>query len=148
MTIEYVSYFKQENFTIKDVIDAGQLMEGFSKLLQKKKNTPRQEKPELDACAYDRMLGGCLVLSILLVNTISELVDFEVWDEGVFCYEYLGYCGKDPCELPAWIYPKLDWYQISEDHSMPDDASLKVLITEWMQFCGLPFKKVDSHGED
>ena len=138
--MNYVSAFNQKNFVILDCIDTGQLMEGFSRLMQESKNSPERAE-KLNGSCYDRLMGGCLRLSILLVNEIRARMDFDEYDGGVFCYEYLDYCGKDPYELPAWIFPRLNWYRISEEAEVPDADSVAALVIEWMQFCKLPFKK-------
>lgn len=137
--MSYVSAFNQKNFVILDCIDTGQLMEGFSRLIQESKNAPERAE-ELKGSCYDRLMGGCLRLSILLVNEIHSRMDFSEYD-GVFCYEYLDYSGLDHRELPAWIFPRLNWYRISEEADVPDPQSISALVIEWMQFCNLPFKK-------
>lgn len=98
--------------------------------------------------SFDRMLGGCLFLSLATLAVLEDMVDWDRWGEeqgGVFAYEHLEASDEKPftdpeaMDLAAFLLREIpEWYGIAENWMVPIEYELKDLLTRWCRAVNLP----------
>jgi len=117
----------------------------YREVLDKEKNDGLYDR--LDT-SFDRLHGGCLFLSCAAMAVLEVVVDWDQWGEdggGMLAYEHLEADLSKPydqtMDLAGFLLreiPDEAWFDIAENHRVPTEDELKVLISKWCRAVKLP----------